>query len=419
MKYYHLDPRISVVQNLKVKGCRIANRGELREKDAKNELPEFLERYKTRIIEIVKIDDFSFALVDKATSHSLYEGMLIDASDNFSFSLFDYPENVKTSVFRIIASMFSTAEEQMRLMDRDSNISFAFNYDPFTYDRPTIMTEKRFHFHVCCYGKKELERVSKEKVFADTKNISIFRQHRLLDPISFVFTDCLYEYISYKYGQCELGGFLLKPNQAEDAHLCSPLGLKFYIDNSLAFDSAPIQNLMKIVHASTIELYDIFFNIIIGESFDPSKVKLWRRETMRPQKDIVADLNSLPFLTSKTLDEAVFTISQIRNLTEKQCLFLQNRPKIARCVMLLAGPAYSFSCTRKKVSSEDKYICAFSPKFISDYGGAGLTSLGSANVVHIKRGIGWYEDSEVERRKAFIYQLQKAVKFIDGANGHG
>lgn len=107
-------------------------------------------------------------------------------------------------------------------------------------------------------------------------------------------------------------------------------------------------------------------------------------------------------------DEAMFILRELQNMGTE--VFSQDT-KEARSRMLLNGPAYSITITGNgKVDEPLKWYLSFYPKYLSDLGGAGMTSFAGINAIRIKRNSGMFAEKILEKRMDFLSEIKESWK---------
>ena len=348
--------------------------------------------------------------VNKATPHALYETMLIDAGREFKFSAFEYAENVQKEIFNLIYLTFHGAiNYQKTEANPDYAIVGTTNYDPFTIDRRTIMTEKRYHFHTICYTRNEYELALSTKSGVDI--IGQSEADRIIDPVTVQIIDMMYKYICKRVNTKEL------INSSSDFAIKHglPIGIKLKLSSVDKIKEEATIGIMNKVHRAIIEFYVLIHHCIFGKVFENTYYRPWYRpeplcntEITRIAKQQLLDEDDIRTLLS-VADRFRYMFRSKRVSDE-----YYNDPYLAIFEVPLAGPAYSLSIfINNGIFASDlllqDVIISFYPKFFSDLGGAGMTSFGGINAIKIKRGQGFYTKEEEEKRSVFLKYVLKRM----------
>ncbi|MCM1285687.1 MAG: hypothetical protein NC213_03510 [Acetobacter sp.] len=330
--------------------------------------------------------------IDKVTPHSLYELMLIDSSINFKSTIFNYNELIQKKFFNelniIIEKIFYIrAIENFNYATKNS-ISVTYNYDPYTYDRESIMSEKRFHFHIILHTNEEIKKVNDNITLYKNIDQNIMKI-RLVDPTIILSTQIITDILKYY----KLDENLIEFSIEDEINFFLPLGVKLVFDKKNHY---PFK-LMNKIHHIIIEKYYEIYNIIFND-----KPAIWKRSKKKSMQYISEQINKLEYLEIKTKKMLIEYTSNIPEYKENDYENFKKDRKKAIQELYLAGPAYS--CTyflNKTIDGKQYNILNIYFKIFTDLGGAGMTSFGNASAIRIKRNFGEFTDREIFLRKSF------------------
>lgn len=344
----------------------------------------------------------SLDFVDKVTPHSLFELMLIDSSASFESSIFNYNRSIQFEFFSDLNSLMRTILSNKFANNfnyaLNDSICVSYNYDPLTKDRESIMSEKRFHFHIIAHTKEDLRTVSSSAIsFSDIEK-EIMKM-RFVDPLLSLSSKIIIDLLKYyKYDDN-----LIIFNVMDEVKYNLPLGVKLVFKKNTEFP----YELMNKIHKIIIQKYYELYNLIFIDS--PT---LWSRSKKRDFDYIEKNIKKINYLSDCTKTDLLERIKIIPEYSEKEYLLFKQNRKLAIQKLYLAGPAYSCTYYYNKTIDNKLYnILNIYYKTYTDLGGAGMTTFGKANAIRIKRNFGEFSESEILTRKSFQkHLLEEAVK---------
>ena len=410
MKYYELNNDYKVVLMQPVKGISSA-------KPSKqiNASIDYDSEYLPNVIKRFEIDGLNIDLINKTSPHALYECMIMDGTKDFHTSIFECNENQIKLIAQTAGYMFNAAFEYMNKLNETTYcIASAMNYDPNTSDRPSLMTERRFHIHVMAYPAATINYALKN--FTHINDVKDLRRlNRVIDPITMVLLDVLY---MYSITICpELRNYLIEPDQSVDVKYGLPIGLKIKLKMNRSNNIELGTSILLKLHNIYLEFYKALYWCVTGNYYNENTNMMWMRPQLLAVSSILDNVSKrFAFITNEQYSALTFILKQMHNLGVKEMMWLKRNYDLTTNLMLLAGPAYSVSVYKNVGTLVDdnsvlsnNIILAFYPKFISDYGGAGMSSFGGINAVRFKRSVGVFDNDEIIRRMDFIKFICQSI----------
>lgn len=381
--------RYKVIDIFPVKGFRIDTN--VYGTKINKEADHLFKRYYNNTIEKEKTygNEVKIALVNKMEPHSLYDCMFIDSNRNFKNSIYEYDKNIIEMFWTDILNI----EKKLIDIYKSENIksiALTYNFDPCTYDRESIMSEKRFHLHIIMRTENDIE-LAKALVKSENK-VDKFYYDRIVDK-AYEFT------VGLLYDEIKNDSKINLPmhiDRKRDIQNNLPLGLKWdFNKNWEAVKDFLVGDLCKI-HKLIIKCYgDFMSEFFIGKS------GMWKRPILNKERLLSQNVKYKELLSNYSEKQ----ICSFRNIFDD---FSIDYSSLDRKYLIsnypLAGPAYSFSLFYDII--KERIIMAIHPKVFSDMGGAGVTWFGETNAIRIKRGVGYFTTYESKIRSDFIRHVR-------------
>lgn len=398
MKYFHLNRDYKVVCTLPMEGIG----QQLEERKG-----SYSAEYGPNVIASLECPSGRrFDLINKIFPHSAIEAMIMDSSDDYRHSLFQYSKDDQIILVKRIVDIIRRAERIARdSHNRTFCIVAAMNFDPYTNDRASIMTDKRFHCHVMLHGEDTIQKaVGLTTSVAEVQDIKML--NRLIDPISISLIQPFYQYIMRQNE--EMFSRVMKPSENKDVELGLPIGIKIELSQIDELASCQMMELLNNLHLLYDSFYQTWFSCIYGMDYQSYDRKDWYRPEMKSPIEALDELLRCGMIEDHQKDEAMFILRELQNMGTE--VFSQDT-KEARSRMLLNGPAYSITITGNgKVDEPLKWYLSFYPKYLSDLGGAGMTSFAGINAIRIKRNSGMFAEKILEKRMDFLSEIKESWK---------
>ena len=369
-------------------------------KESKDEFSRFKQFYNGTILSEKVFEGqkettaLHISIVDKVTPHSLYDFMLIDSGINGRYSIYDYEETIIREYWHTAIKIVNCMQEfSQDYFKNRTEINIGYNYDPYTRDRESIMSEKRFHTHFILYTEKDVALVNHMQV--RTSQIDCGLRDRIIDPYLSLGCQLLYDSLRNNGINC-----MMNIDDARDIKQHLPVGIKFVVDNPEKFLTSDMRFIHQIINETYFEIADAILKKRHG---------IWFRGKLKNKDEIYDNIEAIRWASSRSktllrnyIESRVRRVLDMEQIREHRKELIYHIP--------LAGPAYSFSwyVNHKAIDNKNGIFCIY-PKIYSDMGGAGVTWIGNANAVRIKRGSGIFMEEELISRKNFQRYILKKL----------
>lgn len=330
------------------------------------------------------IDNFAF--INKMPPHSIYDSMILAFDDAIKSSVCDISETA-------VSIIFNTTHDYLHFIGNPENIHLfgldggylhcCYNYDPYTRDRESGMSEKRFHLHWNYWTPQQLRDVN-IRSFGTIQDLAWKR--RLLDPLQFLGAQIAHDVLK----GAVVGVPLMPIDHKRDLKLGLPVGLKMKFE-----DWSVLQNslLVKIVRELHTHLYDTYW--LITKAFtglDRPPTEPWQRHLLLPREQIIQNIQKIDFLSSASKYGLSILADNLRDISP-QLMNLFKKNKLTRIRHLVhAGPNYSLGLYSIKPNLVQQPLYQSGPvylvlqtKMFSDIGGAGLCYMGALPIIRLAR----------------------------------
>lgn len=348
------------------------------------------------------------AFINKLSPHSLYDCMLM-CMEKENSSISDLSDEAAKFVFEMTYKFIEFVSEK-QIMDEydlyDGYMHICYNYDPFTIDRESGMSEKRFHLHMNYWRKRDIS-LDDTKYLGEICDKNLVR--RMVDPLTIIGEYVLYDMLKY----FKIEENILEPNISRDIEYGLPIGLKIKYDGCEVLKSFEFSKKICKLHILLCDIYNEFEKIFC---ININRNGKWKRSLLKNVEEIKQGILKSSWLSEYSRLLMFFLAENLRNINSiPEKYFLENRDGRIRH-LCMNGLNYSLSffspnensAEIKLINQRDFYL-VIQPKMFSDIGGAGLPCIGGIAAAKLKRNAIGFTEKEAEMRDDFH---KRFIKYI-------
>ncbi len=347
------------------------------------------------------------AFVNKIVPHSLYDCMLmcmqskVVSIEKIFCQGLEYIFNVVYKFIEFISN--ETVIDKFKL--NSGYLHICFNYDPFTKDRESGMSEKRFHIHMNYWRKDDID-FSK---MVQVKDINIDTIYSIIDPITIIGESIIYDYLIDK----KMLGKIMKNDTIRDSQMGLPIGFKIEYSKWGILNETQFRKEIVFLHNSLCEIYNNIEKIFL---YEDSSFKVWKRKKLRKKDEIKVGIENLEWLSEKSKNYLYFLANNFMDIPDNIMNLLQRKKSMRIKYMSVNGLNYSMALfsekansLEKKIINHNKIILVIQPKMFSEIGGASLPCMNNISTIRLYRNSKLYTEEEKQSRENFHNDFLKYI----------
>jgi hypothetical protein len=329
-------------------------------------------------------------LTDKISPHGLLEVMIISSDENIKSGIFDMEKQDTLECLRIFLKFIDFAKKKQLYPH------ISFSYDPYTNDRQSGQSVKRFHSHLVARTNQEIEEINTNKV--KLGNLDLFKRRRIIDETSIVGSYILYDILSQNKNYK-----LFEVKKPFEEFGLPNLILKLKNGWGSLIDLTFISEIEDL-HNSIINTYNLLLGLITeGEN------KFWERVKLKKDLSNLIYLKNSLNISEETFEMVLFMLERFKTSLLDKANNLNNKDlnRILEYTYPLSGPCYSISFFEKN----DSVYVNVRPFIFSSIGGAGIIPIDGI-ITQIQRGSQVMSNEQIEQRRSFQREFVNSLKRI-------
>lgn len=352
-------------------------------------------------------DGGCLALMDKAKPHALLDAMIIQAGEEGVWSIPDLTGDERSLLLSLLSAFIGFIHKPSVLDEyaiHGSLPRLSFNYDPYTLDRPTLQSERRFHAHTYLIEQETIRNIRRNTL--PLARVRPSQRNRLVDPATFIGARLLYDYI-----RCFLslprGVRMLKPDPQEQVESRAMLGLNFWIPRGWYILDVPdfCQFLVDLHQAVLSAASTVYWAYTDKASVAPTGT----RHALLPVAEIHRRLSMVRWISGASTRDLRLFAETLGDLPVNLLRSAARHPNLAFQHVAANGPAFAVSMVPDRLlgegSSSTGVTLNVSFRMFSDAGSAGAFGLPGIGAVLLARNEGNFSETDMERRQAFLSGL--------------
>ena len=335
------------------------------------------------------------SLAPKFKPHSDYELMVQSTDSILKSSAYDLTKESIHEILKIgykFVEFLSNPTIVKKYGMNDGYMYFVYNYDQYTTDRHSGMSNKNFHMHMNSWKNETIKTIKP----VEKGNVSSFYYQSIIDPI-FEFTQIL----ANDALSCEEFSKFIKPS-AEQNDKIAYSSVYEVVGGWNTLKNEDFAELLRLIHKKLEQRYKEILICFTGKDSIPD---LYTRHQILKKKDVLLNVERSNFQDS-TKEILIAHVDKIKSITNEQFQRLISRPNLRDTLICLRWLAYSVgffseNYINDEISYKDKplYINV-TPRLFTKIGGASILNFPDHPIVKIDRGLGDISKEEFETQKA-------------------
>lgn len=345
------------------------------------------------------------SLAPKFKPHSDLELMLQSTDSIQKSSAHDISRETLNKILKIgykFVKFLSNPEVVRKYGLDDGYMYFVYNYDQYTLDRHSGMSNKNFHMHMNSWKPETINRIMP----VDKNAVSSYYYKSIIDPI-FEFTQIL---ANDALDSPEFRKFLTPSKEMRDKIGYSAIyevngGWKTLNDKEFA-------EILRLIHQKLEERYVEILTCFTGKKSIPD---LYTRHQLLKKDDILINIERSG-MQDTTKEILMGQVDQIKSISNEQFARLQSHPDLRDTLVALRWLAYSVGFfSDKYINDSTQYkdnplYINVTPRLFTKIGGASILNFPEHPLVKIDRGKGNVSEQEFEEKSAFHKEFTSTLE---------